>query len=273
MTTPRIKLVALDLDGTIVEDDLHIAQAVHDVIDHLQTKTDVKVVIATGRMFPSALQFARRLNVTNPLITYQGAMIRELDEARGYPVLYHQPLSKAVGQSVLELLESLNYHVNLYVNDQLFTSGNQAYADCYAELMGFAPLVTENLLDHLSGPPTKLMVIDDHSHRIDALFHKLAEMFSVQDISYCRSSERFCEIIHPEVSKWNAIMRLAEGWGLWPEEVLAIGDQGNDISMLQGAGIGVAMGNAPDEVKAHANHVTGTIHENGAVQAIEKFVL
>ena len=90
---------------------------------------------------------------------------------------------------------------------------------------------------------------------------------------YCRSRSNFCEIIHPAASKWNALKILIDQWGIEADEVMAVGDQGNDISMISGAGLGVAMGGAPEDVVAVANYVTGSIEEDGVVQAIEKFVL
>ena len=83
----------------------------------------------------------------------------------------------------------------------------------------------------------------------------------------------FAEIIDVSASKWNALQTLAQEWGILPAEIMAIGDQGNDLSMIQHAGIGVAMGNAPDDVKQHANYVAPPIGEDGVADAIERFVL
>ncbi|MBX2860246.1 MAG: HAD hydrolase family protein, partial [Vampirovibrio sp.] len=103
-------------------------------------------------------------------------------------------------------------------------------------------------------------------------FSLLQQQFGPR-VNYCRSRTNFCEVIDQASSKWNAIKVLADGWGIQTEEIMAVGDQENDVSMLQSAGIGVAMGNAPDHVKAVANYVTDSIHEQGAANAIEKFVL
>ncbi|MEB3285906.1 MAG: Cof-type HAD-IIB family hydrolase [Vampirovibrionales bacterium] len=263
-----IKVVALDLDGTIVNESLTISERTQKLLKHLITQGDVKVVIATGRMFFSAVPFAQSLGVTEPLITYQGAMIRNLDA--DYSLRYHNPIKLATAETLLKFLLEQKFDINLYVNDHLWTTHDNAHATFYARTSGIEPKKTNDLLSVMSDAPTKIMVIDNH--RVSELLVELERQFAGQ-LSYCRSRSNFCEMIDVDSSKWNAIQHLLNIWHIKPEEVMAIGDQGNDLSMIKGAGIGVAMGNAPDEVKAFANYVTGPIEEDGVAEAIEQFVL
>lgn len=263
-----IKLVALDLDGTIVNEDLKISERTQKLLQHVITQTDTKVVIATGRMFLSALPFARQLTVKEPLVAYQGAMIRHLSD--GHQMHYHNPIPMPLAQTLMQFLLEREFHINLYMEDELWTSHTNSFATYYATTAGVTPIFTENLMDAMTQPPTKLMVIDDF--RVDGLLDELNTHFHGR-LTYCRSRSNFCEMIDASCSKWKALEYLIGDWDIKPEEVMAIGDQGNDVSMLQGAGIGVAMGNAPDEVKALANYVTLSVDEDGAAEAIEKFVL
>lgn len=263
-----IKLVALDLDGTIVDERLKISPRVVSLLGHLITRTDVKVVIATGRMFLSALPFARQIGLVEPLIAYQGAMIREMDE--GHAIRLHAPISMPLAREVLAMLLEDNYHVNLYLDDTLWTRPDNLHAPLYSRLAGVEPQFHPDLAACMTAAPTKMMVIDDD--RLDILLQYLDRHFADR-LAFCRSRTNFCEIIDVSVSKWNAIQTLAAGWGIRPEEIMAIGDQGNDLSMVTGAGVGVAMGNAPDYVKAHANYIAPPIDQDGAAEAIERFVL
>jgi Cof subfamily protein (haloacid dehalogenase superfamily) len=263
-----IKLVALDLDGTIVNDQLKISDRVLKLLNHLITQTEVRVVIATGRMFLSALPFVRQIGIVEPVVTYQGAMVREITE--GYAQRFHAPIPMALAQEVMQTLLAENYHINLYMHDQLWTHPSNVHAPYYSQKAGVEPVFHDDLMACMTVDPTKIMVIDDH--RLDTLLHHLGENFHGR-LSFCRSRTNFCEIIDVGASKWNALHSLAEEWGILPEEIMAIGDQGNDLSMIQQAGIGVAMGNAPDVVKQHANYVTTPIGEDGAAEAIERFVL
>ncbi len=263
-----IKLVALDLDGTIVNDQLKISPKVLQVLNHLITRTDVRVVIATGRMFMSALPFAREIGIVEPLVTYQGAMVRDITE--GHALRFHAPIAMPLAKEVMAPLIEDKYFINLYINDQLWTHPDNHHASFYRRAAGVEPFFHEDLISCLTEAPTKLMVIDDH--RLDQLLEYLEGNFFGR-LSYCRSRTNFCEIIDVSASKWNALSSLAQEWGIQPEEILAIGDQGNDLSMIEHAGVGVAMGNAPEYVQAKANYVTTTIQQDGAAEAIEKFVL
>ena len=263
-----IKLVALDLDGTLVNEQLQISDRVLRLLNHLITKTDVRVVIATGRMFLSALPFARQIGVVEPIVTYQGAMVRELTE--GYAQRFHAPIPIQVATEVMQTLLAEKYHINLYMDDRMWTHPDNEYASYYSQKAGIQPMFHDDLLACMTVSPTKLMVIDDH--RLDRLLDYLGEHFAGR-LAFCRSRTNFCEIIDISASKWNALYILAQEWGIQPDEIMAIGDQGNDLSMIQQAGIGVAMGNAPDDVKKHANYVAPSIGQDGAAEAIERFVL
>lgn len=263
-----IKVVALDLDGTIVNDSLQISDRTQKLLKHLINNTEIKVVIATGRMFMSALPFAQMLGVKEPIISYQGAMIRNLDT--DYSLRYHNPIKLATAEKLLTFLQEQKFDINLYVNDELWTSHDNEHATYYARKSGITPKKTGDLLSVMSAAPTKIMVIDDH--RVDELMVELGSRFEGH-LGFCRSRSNFCEMIDIDSSKWNAISHMLNVWGIKPEEVMAAGDQGNDISMLKGAGIGVAMGNAPEDVKAFANYVTKPIDEDGVAEAIEQFVL
>ncbi len=263
-----IKLVALDLDGTVVNEQLRISPRVLSVLSHLINHTHVKVVIATGRMFMSALPFAREIGIREPLVAYQGAMVRALDDA--FTMRAHTPIQLDLARELLAILLEDKYHVNVYMNDDLWTRPDNHHAAVYMRTAGVEPIFTEDLLGCLTLAPTKLMVIDDH--RVDVLLEYLSCNF-LNRLSFCRSRTNFCEIIDVSASKWNALKQLADEWGILPKEIMAIGDQGNDVSMISHAGIGVAMGNAPDDVKALANYVTTPIDQDGVAEAIEKFVL
>lgn len=267
-----IKLIALDLDGTIVNEDLEVSARTLRVLERVQTELDIKVVIATGRMFPSTVPFAHKLNLQGPVISYQGAMIRDLsvpkDNILEHPILYHQTLDMDITRALIDYIHDNGYHANMYVEDALYTTHINADSGHYAKLSGVHPQSAPNLHEVLTAPPSKLMIIDPKAEQITA---HLREVFPI-GLSSCRSRHNFCEVVHDQVSKWDALQFLIRQWGLSPQEVMAIGDQENDLSMIEGAGIGVAMGTAPDFVKARANVVTGSIEEDGAAQAIERVV-
>jgi Cof subfamily protein (haloacid dehalogenase superfamily) len=267
-----IKLIALDLDGTIVNEHLEISPKTVETIQTVLRDTDVRVVIATGRMYSSSLSFANTLGIQDPIVAYQGALIRH--HATHRDIIEHTTIPLDLARPVLQKLMDEEYHVNLYhCNDEidkLFTNSTNIHATYYSKISGVVPTVQDCLMDALTCEPTKFLVIDDH--RIDTLLAQLQEEYDGQ-LSVCKSRPNFCEIINVSASKWNALMTLAGQWGITAEEIMAIGDHGNDYSMISQAGLGVAMGNAPSEIQSVAKYVTAPIAEDGVAQAIEKFVL
>lgn len=267
-----IKLIALDLDGTLVNESLEISARTLDVLRRVEAEKGVKVVLATGRMFPSAIPFARTLGVTSPLIAYQGAMIRDIRESLAdvlsHPILFHRPIELEITRKIIDIVQEQDLHANIYINDRLYTTRFNPNSTYYQKISGVVPQQADDLLAILTEAPSKIMIIDD---ACDRLVSHLREAFPAT-LSICKSRYNFCEIVDASVSKWQAIQHLMQEWDIRPEEVMAIGDQENDLSMLEGAGIGVAMGNAPDNVKERANYVTESIDHDGAARAIEKFV-
>jgi len=263
-----IKLLAIDLDGTIVGPGLQISEPVLKALNHAMIDKNVKVVVATGRMHQSALPFAQTIGTPEPVVSYQGGMIRA--QNNGNKPLYHMPIDIETSRQVMTLLLEENINANLYMNDVLYVNPQNTFAVEYAKLAGVQPTVVEDILLQLTHAPTKIVAITDTE--IDRISALLRERFS-KDLGICLSRHNFCELINPATSKWHAVAHLAETYGITPDEIMTIGDQENDIQMLAHAGVGVAMGNAPDAVKAHAKYVTDSIHDDGVKTAIERFIL
>jgi Cof subfamily protein (haloacid dehalogenase superfamily) len=262
-----LKLLALDLDGTVVNETLEISPRVLQTLQRVLAETEVKVVIATGRMFRSALPFARQIGIKEPLVTYQGAMVRGVEEP--YETYFHAPIQLETGREVLAMLLKEQYDVNIYLDDQMWTRPDNQFANLYQKTAGIQPHFEADLLSRLTQPPTKMMVIDDT--RIDGLLEHLASYYGTR-LSCCRSRSNFLEIIDIAASKWNALKTLADQYGILPEEIMAIGDQGNDLSMIRGAGLGVAMGDAPAYIKAEAQFIAPGVADDGVAVAVEQFI-
>lgn len=260
-----IKLIAIDLDGTVVDHDLSISPLVIEGLQKAQRDYGCKVIIATGRMFPSTIQFADRIENSNPIISYQGAMIRHKLEEKP---MFHQGIDLSTARELISVIQDNNYHTNLYIDDVLYTNFMNEKAWYYKSLTGVTPVHQPDLLEVLTKDPSKIMIIDEDC---DAVMANLKSQFDGR-IHICISRKDFCEIVHPDISKWVAIEELLKLWNISASEVMAIGDQDNDIAMIEGAGIGVAMGNAPQHIKDRANFVTKSIKDDGVLHALNEFI-
>ncbi|MEB3246067.1 MAG: Cof-type HAD-IIB family hydrolase [Vampirovibrionales bacterium] len=271
-----IKLIAFDLDGTLLNERLMFSPRVRQAIKRVQHETDVRLMLATGRMFASALPFVQALGFTLPLVGYQGGMTRALTP--GYPICQHTPLELARAHALIEQLCALKLNVNVYVNDVLYTNACPNVSSWYANAARVRPVVlqdAEALIKATTSPPTKLVVIteDDDPQGEAHLAAARERLMLMEGITFCSSRRGFLEIMHADASKWAAVRRVAEDCGIAPEAVMAVGDHENDLSMITQAGVGVAMGNAPEHVRAQAPYVTASITDDGAADAIERFVL
>ncbi|MBK8191114.1 MAG: HAD family phosphatase [Vampirovibrionales bacterium] len=262
------RLLALDLDGTVLGESLKPTSAVREAIRVVQTQTEVRVVIATGRMFRSALPIARDLGLAEPLIAYQGALAQDVQTP--YERYYHSPIPLGLARQILAFAQTERLAVNLYVDDVLYTNPENAYAAQYEAISGITPVVCDQLEERLVAPPSKMMIIE--ADRMPEIRRQLASRFEGR-LDICLSRPSFCEIVNRDVSKWTALRCLADRWGIATEDIMAIGDQENDRSMIEQAGWGVAMGNAPETVKACANAVTRSVDEDGVAAAIERWLL
>jgi Cof subfamily protein (haloacid dehalogenase superfamily) len=263
-----IGLVAIDLDGTLVNDALVIhprdIAAVKAVTD-----AGVPVVIATGRMFRSSLPYARTLGLRGPIINYQGAVVRDITSGE---ILYRCELTVEMQQRVLAFAEPRDWHVNAYVEERVFTERTRPEADLYARIATVPYETVGPLSRWVTRDSTKMVLVDLDPAGVPARMASLTDWIgSVARVT--RSLAWFIEVINPQVSKARALAMVADRLGVAQADVCAIGDNKNDEEMLAWAGFGVAMGNAPPEVRDIAKHVTGTVDEAGVAAVLERFVL
>ena len=146
-----IKMLVLDLDGTVVNNDLKISERVLSSLKHLLTQTDIRVVIATGRMFPSALPFALDIGTREPIITYQGAMVNNPDGSSRA----HTPIALELAREVTAELLSEDYHVNLYMHDRVWMRTENHLSERYSQMSGVRPVFQDDLLACLKPLPPK----------------------------------------------------------------------------------------------------------------------
>ena len=263
-----IRLLALDLDGTLVNDRLEMDPRDVTAIK-AATAAGVTVVLATGRMFKSSLRYAEPLGLEGPIINYQGAVVREI--ASG-DVWYRCELTLPMQQRVLALAEPKDWHVNAYVDEQVYTARARPEADLYARIAMVPYEVVGPLSRWVRRDSTKMVLVVLDPAEVPARIAELTEwMGDVGRVT--RSLDWFVEVINQEVSKARALAMVANRLGVTQAEVCAIGDNANDEEMVTWAGFGVAMGNAPAALKSVAKYVTGRIDEAGVAQVIERFVI
>jgi Cof subfamily protein (haloacid dehalogenase superfamily) len=235
----------------------------------------IQVAIATGRMYCSALRFHQAVGSTLPLLAYQGAWIQDPATEKIYQ---HLPVSRSTAEQLLDYFETDALRsllsVHFYLNDQLYVREITPETKIYAQRADIQPQAVGDLRKTLSDEPTKILALSDDTAIIDQLLGSLRQQYTPAELYLTKSVATFFEATHPAVNKGEAVRYLAEELlGLKSHNVMAIGDNFNDVEMLQYAGLGIAMENAPVEVQALAQWVAPTVEQDGAAAAIEAFVL
>lgn len=260
-----IKLVATDIDGTILIPEGEFTQGVKDCVKKLCSQ-GIKVVLVTGRMNAAAKLIAKDLGLDTPVVSYQGGLVTYNNET-----LYERYLTKDQTERVLAWAKKENIHINLYNDDILYSE-----KACY-EIQRYC----NNLHTNYEVKPfnqidknkiNKLLAINyNEPEKIDRFEKELPEIFP--DLYIVKSTPYFLEFSNKEASKSCAVRFLQDYWDLKQEEILTIGDQNNDIELLKAGGIKIAMGNATEELKKQADYITDTVYNDGFVKAIEKYCL
>lgn len=222
------------------------------------------VAIATGRMIEAALPYVRELGATRPLVAYNGAWVRCLATSEDWR---HRPVPEALVAPVVSALEAAGLHVNLYLGDRVHMRALSPEGRAYLAHARVEPALCGSW--EALGPcaPTKILAIGPEA-RVEAALAALRPRYAGR-LWLTQSMPTFLEVTHAEANKGLALAHLAARLGVEAEEVVAVGDNLNDLEMLRWAGTGVAMGNAHPALLAAADHVTASVAEDGVAELIE----
>ena len=268
-----IRLIALDIDGTLIGDDHDIGPRTLAAVA-AATERGVAVSLVTGRMVSSALRFARELGLTGPLVGYQGGLIRampDVDSRRLGKLLLHTPIQPDVAREIVQWTRDhgLDPHVNHL--ERFILRADDPRADDYSAFMGARAELVPDLLEAITHPVTKVLAVGEPPAPDEAAPIARAHFAGRADVTI--SHPRVLEFIAPGVSKGRAVRWLARRLHIPLAATLAIGDQWNDLEMLAEVGHGAAMPSAPVEVRAVARYVAPPLEDEGAAQVIEQLVL
>jgi Cof subfamily protein (haloacid dehalogenase superfamily) len=264
--------VVLDLDGTLLGPGLAISPRIVAAVRET-TERGIPVVIATGRMYRSALPFAQTLDLEGPLICYQGAYVRQPPGRDGSPgeLLHHAPMRPSVARDAITWSRAHGFDPHLNIDDHLVMEAGDETAPDYERLAGVGAEFVPDLLAAAAAAPTKVLSVGPadlpQRHLSEArLAFKGRAQVTV-------SHPEYLEWTRAGVHKGRAVRWLARREGIPLRNVMAVGDQFNDLEMIAAVGHGVAMGGAPPEVRTAARYVTAPFEQDGAALAIEALVL
>lgn len=263
-----IRLVALDLDGTLISASLRVSERVKSAIAKARS-ADVNFTMVTGRMFAAAKPFAEAIGIEGPIVCYQGAATYVVATGER---LFHYPLPRPVTEEVLAAASGDGVRALGYYEDALYADGLDAYTKEYTDLARVEPHVVESLQDFFRDRPSTKVVCVTDIRDADAYVDRLKKMLGARAY-VTRSQPQFVEVIDPGVDKGRALAAIAKLYGVRTDETMAIGDSWNDVPLLAAAGFSVAMGTAPQELLDKADAVVAGVERDGVAEAVDRFVL
>lgn len=232
----------------------------------LMVAAGVAVVACTGRPFPGALPWVKRLGLGGPIICYQGAEVRTLDGG----VLLDQGLEHSLAMDVIRYARERDLHVQAYVDDKLIVERDRPEAHQYADHAGMEIHVVGDL-DRAMGPTTPKLVIVTTAERAEALLPDARRRWEGR-LNVATSVPEFLEFTSVQTDKASALAFVADRMGVAQSEVVAVGDGRNDASMIAWSGLGVAVEGSPQEVIAAADRtIPGPGH--GGIQQLAEALL
>lgn len=261
-----IRLVAADIDGTLLDSKGRLTPATHLAVDALKSH-GIPFILCTGRPVQSITGLYRELGLDSPIIAYNGAVI--LSGLDGKP-LFRKSLLPSDTKTLLQWAEEKGITAIAWHEAKLYAvKMNQKVMD-YAMLSDSIPLVLEGEEDLYREGASKILFYEQPE---DLISHQesLREVLP-PTINMHTSRPFFLEFVHADVSKGLALKMLGKLLDIPREQMMAVGDGFNDLSMIMYAGLGVAMGNAPREIQDKAAFVTRSCDDDGLAYAIQALI-
>jgi len=266
----NFKMICLDIDGTLLNSNHKISEKVKNAINIVANEKKIPVILVSARM-PKGIKFLQKeLGIEQPIICYSGALILDKDNK----ILSKEFIDVFNLEEIYKLVSDHNIHISLYKDDEWYIEEMDYWAKQESEITNIIPKVTDfNDLIELweiegTGGPNKILCMASPDK-----INLLKENIKANELNIYPSKPTYLEIMPTNASKTSAINILQKKFNVDKAEIIAMGDNYNDIDMLEYAGLGIAMGNAPDNVKKHANDVTLTNDEDGVAEALEKYVI
>ena len=265
------KLIALDMDGTLLRNDGSISERTQQAIAAAKA-LGVKVVLASGRPITGMEKFLQQLTLTGHedyVLSYNGSLVQNVGSGE---VLASRLLTGLDARYLATISQQLGVNIHAFSEPQgliaprnsRYTELERSHNDLSLTELDFASLADEE-------PILKVMMVDEPEILAQAVSRLPPEVY--QRYTVVQSTPYFLEFLHPQSNKGSGVAALAEHLALPAESIICVGDAGNDAHMLSYAGLGVAMGNATEEIKAMADFVTLSNEEDGVAHVIERFIL
>jgi Cof subfamily protein (haloacid dehalogenase superfamily) len=267
-----IKLVLSDIDGTILDDHQSVDSELKQTLLSLRQK-HIPFILSSARSPEGMYPIAEDLGILDyPIACYNGAyVIKRLDQ-EDVSVISSHVLPESELRSIFQLI-SKSYStvsINLYSRNKWYVSETDRWINAESKITNLDPIITDLNEFSSSAPVHKLLLIDEVdtiSNLMDAL-----QSLNLEQSSFILSKDNYLEVTNKKASKKEALRELANYYKIKIKDTMTLGDNFNDVPMFEASGLGVAMKNAPEQVKQIADVITESNNDNGVSKALKKYL-
>ncbi|WP_290753509.1 Cof-type HAD-IIB family hydrolase [Exiguobacterium sp. UBA3968] len=264
------KMIVLDLDDTLLTSDHTISPRTKEALLAAQRRGK-KVVLASGRPTYAMLDLAEELELArygSYILSFNGASIIDCKTNES---LFLSTLSPETVHGLYDVSKREDVYIHTYVGHEILTEQPNEYTTLEGQLTGMDVIPVADFKTAIQTPVVKCLMMAEETHL--ARVEQTLQQELAGELAVARSKPFFLEFTEDGVTKGTSLALLSEKLGIAQEEVIACGDGNNDLSMIEWAGLGVAMANAADTVKEKAQYMTASNDEDGVALVVEKFMM
>jgi len=266
----RYKMLCLDIDGTLLNSEHQITEQTKIAIHKLKIEQNIPVILVSARMPQGIFFLAQELKICAPIICYSGALI--IDQYKN--VLLNHYIAVSYIKKLYYIVKKYSICISLYKDDEWYSEEKDKWVEQEQVITNITSSIRdyqELFTDWKKEGCNKILCMGEEK-QIASLKYELINIFH-EDLNIYLSKPTYLEIMPKNSSKISAITVLLKKYHIDRTELMAIGDNYNDVTMIEYAGLGIAMGNAPEEVKSYASRITTSNDEEGVACAINTYLL
>lgn len=263
------KMLVVDMDDTLLTDNHEISRENKEMLLRAQ-EMGVYVVLASGRPTSAMIEFAKELqcDVNNSfMISFNGSVITDLKEDK---ILFEHSLTKEQIHSLYDFSQQNNTHIITYIDGQIISERHSEYIDIEKNITGLKLNIVSSFKDTVTTSAVKCILLEEPEYLKSVESVLKAAM---PDLSICMSKPFFLEAAPNGIDKGASIKILAEKLNIQQTEIIAVGNAGNDLTMVQYAGLGVWVDNVDAELRHHADVIVASNNDHGVAEVVRRFIL
>jgi Cof subfamily protein (haloacid dehalogenase superfamily) len=262
----KYKMLVIDMDDTLLTDDHKISEENKEMLLKAQER-GVYVILASGRPTPAMTAYAKELQMDSYMISYNGAVITDLKEDK---ILFEQTLTQEQIHELYEYSLKSKTHIITYLDGKIVSETDSEYIEIEKNITGLEHNKVVSFKAEVQSSAIKCILLEEPSYLKEVEKDLKAAM---PHLSVCMSKPFFLEVAQNGIDKGASIKILADKLGILQSEIIAIGNAGNDLTMIEYAGLGVWVDNVDPELRDKADVIVASNNNHGVAEVVRRFIL